>query len=94
MSSTDTQERPETTPRRKRRGGLWLTDKEIIEELALPDQVARNAFRALDQNPKSGFPPRNGMWGNRRYLPAVLAYFDRLNGLTVGTSANQRGSNV
>lgn len=90
MTFPETMER-ET--RRKRRGGLYLTDTELIAELGLPEKVGREAFRALDQNPRSGFPPKQKLWGDRRYLPAVLAYFDKLNGLTIGTSANQRGSN-
>jgi hypothetical protein len=88
--ASDTMER---APRRKRRGGLYLTDTELIEELGLPQKAARDAFLALDRNPKSGFPARQKLWGDRRYLPAVLAYFDKINGLTVGTSANQRGAN-
>jgi hypothetical protein len=47
----------------------------------VPEKIARQVIRALDANPKSGFPPKIKMWGNRRYWPAVLAYLDRLYGL-------------
>jgi hypothetical protein len=64
-------------PRTAKRGGLWVNDTELIEMLNVPDNVARPAFRMLDANPNGGFPQKKQkLWSNKRYLPAVLAYFD------------------
>jgi hypothetical protein len=46
----------------------------------VPEKIARHVIRALDNNPKSGFPPKNKLFGSRRYWPAVKAWFDKRNG--------------
>lgn len=48
----------------------YLTDAELIRWMGVPEKVAREAFRELDRNPRSGFPPKQKLWGDRRYLPA------------------------
>jgi hypothetical protein len=41
----------------------------------------------FDANPRSwNFPPKQKMWGYRRYLPAVKAWFDQKYGLGRSTS--------
>jgi len=54
----------------------WVTDAEMIRRLGVPDKIARAALHALDRDKASGFPQKKALWGNRRYWPAVVAYFD------------------
>lgn len=60
---------------------LWVTDAEMIRRMGVPEKIARDAIRALDANPKLGFPRKNALWGKRRYWPAVKLYLDRSQGL-------------
>lgn len=62
-------------------GGLFVTDTELGRRLGLPRNVVRDALTTLDKNPQSGFPKKLPFWGNRRYWPAVVDYFNRWNGL-------------
>jgi hypothetical protein len=61
-----------------RREGLFITDAELIRRLGVPERIARDALKALDAagGRRSGFPQKLKLWGNRRYWPAVKAYFD------------------
>lgn len=71
---------PETIEREKSK--LWVTDAELIRRMGVPEQQAREALRMLDAKP-SGFPKKQKLWGDRRYWPAVEAYFNRLYGVNV-----------
>lgn len=64
-----------------RRGGWYVTDAELIEIIGVPEKEAYRAIHKLDADPRSGFPKKQELWGGRRYLPAVKAYFDATNGL-------------
>lgn len=66
----------ERKPRGAKRGGLFVTDAELIERIGVPEYLARGALQMLDRDPRSGFPKKNKFWGNRRYWPAVQQYFD------------------
>jgi hypothetical protein len=70
--------------------GLWVTDKEIIEQMGVPEDIASTAIRMLDRDRGSGFPPKQELYGNRRYWPAVKAYFDRLYGPKMETPRRER----
>lgn len=63
--------------------GLFVTDAELIDILGVPERDARIALEALDQNPTSGFPQKDALWGNRRYLPAVREYLDKTHRLLI-----------
>jgi hypothetical protein len=65
---------PETVEREKDK--LWLTDAELIRRMGVPKEKAQEAIRMLDSKP-SGFPKKQKLWGDRRYWPAVEAYFDK-----------------
>ncbi len=78
---------PET--RERERGKLWVTDAELIRLLGAPEKMARQLLRELDAKP-SGFPRKQKLWGDRRYMPAVMAYFDRQYGGTL--LAQQKGT--
>lgn len=72
---------------------LWVTDAELIRRSGVPEKVMRVALQTFDKDPsRSGFPQKKKMFGDRRYWPAVVAYFERFGGVTMGASANQRGS--
>lgn len=74
-------------------GTLWVTDAELIRRSGVPRDKMRQTLHMLDKDYKrSGFPQKKAIFGDRRYWPAVVAYFDRVGGLTMQTSANQRGS--
>jgi hypothetical protein len=68
---------PETLERETSK--LWVTDAELIRRMGVPEKTARETLRMLDK-PGSGFPRKQKIWGDRRYYPAVQAYFDQLYG--------------
>lgn len=82
----ETRETPKQT-RRTRRGGLWVNDAELIEKLNVPEKIAYAAIHLLDHNKLSGFPPKQELWGWKRYWPAVKDYFDYVYGIKLGGAA-------
>lgn len=70
---------PETIEREKDK--LYVTDVEIIRRLGVPERVGRMMIQHLTD--RGGFPPKQKLWGNRRFWPAVERYLYRENGLTV-----------
>lgn len=58
---------------------LYITDAELIRRMGVPEKIARATIRSFDNNPIAGFPPKQPLFGDRRYWPAVKAYLDRLN---------------
>ena len=77
---------PNAETRERERDKLYVTDAELIRRLGVPEKIARDALHALDANRTSGFPQKQKLWGDRRYWPAVQAYLDRTNGLTIAAS--------
>jgi hypothetical protein len=71
---------------------LWVTDAELIRRLGVPEKIARRVIKAFDANPQLGFPQKSGLWGSRRYWPAVRAYLDRTNGLSIGGSTGRQAN--
>lgn len=71
---------------------LWVTDAELIRRSGVPEKVAREAIRTLDRNPASGFPRKQKLWGDRRYWPAVKAYFERYNAGKMTAPPTRRAS--
>lgn len=59
---------------------LWVTDAELIRRSGIPEKVMRVAIHTLDHDRRSGFPQKQKLFGDRRYWPAVVAYFDRIGG--------------
>lgn len=60
---------------------LFVTDAEIVRRMGAPEKIARDALTMFDRNPRSGFPKKQKLWGDRRYWPAVKAYLDRQYGV-------------
>jgi hypothetical protein len=70
---------------------LYVTDAELIRRMGVPEKIARRIITALDNDRKSGFPKKDKFFGDRRYWPAVKAYLDKRNRVSMEASANQRG---
>ena len=73
---------------------LWVTDAELIRRIGVPEKIARQAIRMLDENRASGFPQKQKLWGDRRYWPAVKDYLDHTNGLNIEASPPRRQANA
>lgn len=56
---------------------LWVTDAELIRRSGVPERTMRANLKMWDRNPRFGFPPKVKLYGDRRYWPAVQAYFAR-----------------
>jgi hypothetical protein len=68
----------------------WITDAELIRRMGAPEKKMRVALRMLDKDPRSGFPKKQGLYGDRRYWPAVKAYFDRMYGPRMDAPRRER----
>lgn len=82
-----TQPRAEKLEREKEK--LYLLDAELFRRLGVPASVIKPILPSLES--KFGFPKKQALFGGRRYWPAVKAWLDRHNGLTVGLSETDRG---
>ena len=60
---------------------LFMSDAQIIKRIGIPENTAYALFRTWDRNAASQFPPKRKECGNRRYFPAVVAYFEDHYGL-------------
>jgi hypothetical protein len=69
---------------------LWVTDAELIRRMGVPEKTARDTLRMLDAKLGCGFPQKQKLWGDRRYWPAVKAYFDVQYGVKIAVSATGR----
>lgn len=81
--------KPETIEREKDK--LYVTDAELFRRLGVPAQTARMTILHLEA--KAGFPRKQQLFANRRYWPAVEAWLDKHNGLTVAAPQNRRAAN-
>lgn len=71
--------------------GVYVTDQELYDFLGVPRETARQAIRELDRDPRrSGFPQKDRLFGDRRYLPAVEAWLARHNKLKMGFSREDK----
>jgi hypothetical protein len=70
---------PETIEREQ--GKLYLSDAELIRRLGVPEKHMRKILPGLE---KYGFPRKQPLFGDRRYWPAVKAWLDKRNGITMG----------
>lgn len=64
---------------------IWVTDAELIRRSGVPEKIMRDNLRALDANPRSGFPPKQRFYGDRRHWPSVKAYFEKTSGTTMAS---------
>jgi hypothetical protein len=78
---------PEKLEREKEK--LYLLDAELFRRIGIPPSVMKNMLPALES--KFGFPKKQALFGGRRYWPAVKAWLDKHNGLTVEAPEVARG---
>lgn len=76
---TDTATATEPRRRQVRRGGLYVLDVELYEILGVPEKIMRRRLPELEA--KFGFPRKQKLFGDRRYLPAVEAWLNKHNGI-------------
>lgn len=57
---------------------VWVTDAELIRRSGVPEKIMRQNLRGLDNNPRSGFPKKNKLWGGRRHWPSVQEYWAKM----------------
>lgn len=69
---------------------LWVTDEEMIRRIGAPEKITRAVVKRLDETPRSGFPKKEKLYGDRRYWPAVKAYYDALYGLKIRDPSQPR----
>ena len=74
-----TDDKPKRRHRPRTGMGVYVTDQELIEYLGVPAKTAREAIQEMEKH--AGFPKKQKLWGDRRYLPAVEAWLARHNGL-------------
>ncbi len=67
---------------------LYLLDSELIRRLGVPDKTMRSILPALES--KYNFPRKQPLFGGRRYWPAVLAWLDKHNGISMDPSTTRR----
>lgn len=59
----------------------FVTDSELQRRLGVPERIFRRAIRMLDADPRSTFPKKQKLWGDRRWWPAVEKYLDKTGGI-------------
>jgi hypothetical protein len=57
---------------------LYVSDDELAQ-MGVDEKSLGVAIIMLDANPKSGFPKKDPLFGNRRYWPNVRDWFDDYN---------------
>jgi hypothetical protein len=63
-----------------RRDVLFVTDTEMLRKIGISEKIGRVAIRELEK--RQVFPPKDPLFGNKRYWPAVRAFLDARSGLT------------
>lgn len=96
-SSSLTSRSPETSRKRRHRSrtgkiGWFMTDQELIDELGVPEDTARIAIKALDEDKSSGFPKKQSLWGDRRSAFALEQWFKEAYGLKMVPTGLRRAS--
>ena len=65
---------------RPRRDVLFVSDTEMLRRIGCSEKTGRVAIRELEK--RQVFPPKDPLFGNKRYWPAVRAFLDARSGLT------------
>ncbi len=71
---------------------IWVTDAELIRRSGVPEKIMRANLRALDSQPRLGFPQKNKLWGDRRHWPSVLEYWKQQTERKMAVSPMRRVS--
>jgi hypothetical protein len=67
----------------------FVPDAEIARRWGVSDKTARVAIREFEKH--GGFPPRDPLFGEKRFWPAVQAFMLRRAGLTIAAPTEQPG---
>jgi hypothetical protein len=59
---------------------LFVTDAEMLRRIGISEKIGRIAIRELEK--RLLFPPKDPLFGNKRYWPAVRAFLDARSGVT------------
>lgn len=57
---------------------LWVSDDELADKLRIPREAYRRAMMIYDADPKSGFPKKQKLYGDRRFWPAIWDYWSEV----------------
>lgn len=87
-----TQPCAETIEREKDK--LYVTDAELIRRLGVPAKTGRRIIKGLDEMKNSGFPRKSKFFVDRRYWPAVQAFFASYDSPTMEPPQHRRNGNV
>jgi hypothetical protein len=66
--------------RKSRDKVLFVSDAEMLRRIGISDKIGRIAIRELEK--RQVFPPKDPLFGNKRYWPAVRAFLDARSGVT------------
>jgi hypothetical protein len=59
---------------------LFVSDTEMLRRIGVSKKIGRIAIRELEK--RLAFPPKDPLFGNKRYWPAVRAFLDARGGVT------------
>jgi len=69
-----------TEGRKSRAEVLFVSDTEMFRRIGISEKIGRIAVRELEK--RMVFPPKDPMFGNKRYWPAVKVFLDARGGVT------------
>lgn len=65
---------------KSRAEALFVSDAEMLRRIGISEKIGRIAIRELEK--RQVFPPKDPLFGNKRYWPAVRAFLDARSGVT------------
>ena len=75
LMNEDRVTKPEPQALEREKGKLWVTDAELIRRMGVPEKTARETPENAGCQ-EQRLPRKQKLWRDRRYWPAVVAYFD------------------
>jgi hypothetical protein len=66
--------------RKSRAEVLFVSDTEMFRRIGISEKIGRIAVRELEK--RLVFPPKDPLFGNKRYWPAVKGFLDARCGVT------------
>src|SRR5664279_3112811 len=72
-------------PARDRPETLFISDAEMYRRIGVSEKIGRVAVRELEK--RQIFPPKDPLFGNKRYWPAIRAFLNARAGLSAAPAA-------
>ena len=69
---------------------LYVSADELVRLIGVDEETLGAAIRLLERNPKSGFPQKDPLFGDKRYWPKVKAWFEEYNRANVAAPPLRR----